>query len=298
MSVWRCCRRCCMACRSRCFACFPAEESARDCCSKAFIAESHCVCMRCSESRILWPSLLSVDSAAAYPGVCSRIVCEWTKAILSVPCACAPSATGAATTSPTHVHTVTTHLIAVSPRERPVSVAPPSSARGVRSEEVAQLEVQLEPRRRAAEGIRAVEAVRPVDPDGPEGRNDAQADAGTTEQPRRIELAGVRPHVPRVHEHVDVEHLRQPRADLARHGEIRPAERIGRRLAVDGGRIVSLGRDGELIIATQRDAVLHTAHGEQLVEEGGVPEHQSRTRRQAHIEADGCLACCTTPLIM
>src|SRR2546430_16897844 len=80
--------------------------------------------MRCSESRILWPSLLSVDSAAAYPGVCSRIVCEWTKAILSVPCACAPSATGAAATSPTHVHTVTTHLIAVSPRERPVSVAP------------------------------------------------------------------------------------------------------------------------------------------------------------------------------
>src|SRR5205814_9392380 len=89
------------------------------------IAESHCCCRRCSESRMLWPSLLSVDSAAAYPGVCSRIVCEWTKAILSVPCACAPSATGAATTSPTHVHTVTTHLIAVSPRERPVSVAPP-----------------------------------------------------------------------------------------------------------------------------------------------------------------------------
>src|SRR5213080_4513452 len=108
--------------------------------------------MRCSESRMLWPSLLSVDSAAAYPGVCSRIVCEWTKAILSVPCACAPSATGAAATSPTHVHTVTTPLIAVSPRERPVSIAPPP-ARGVRPEEVAQLKVQLEPRRRAAEGI-------------------------------------------------------------------------------------------------------------------------------------------------
>src|SRR5436853_6552401 len=174
--------------------------------------------MVCSESRMLWPSLLSVDSAAAYPGVCSRIVCEWTKAILSVPCACAPSTAGAAATSPTHVHTVTTLLIAVSPRERPVSVAP--SARGVRSEEVAQLEVQLEPRRRAAEGIRAVEAVRPIDPDGPEGRNDAQAEAGAVEQPRRIELAGVRPHVPRVHEHVDIEHLRQACADRARHGEI------------------------------------------------------------------------------
>src|SRR2546423_675988 len=79
------------------------------------------------------------------------------------------------------------------------------AARGVRSEEVAQLEVQLEPRRRGAEGIGAVEAVCPVDPDRPEGRDDAQADAGTTEQAGRIELAGVRPHVPRVHEHVDIE---------------------------------------------------------------------------------------------
>src|SRR5437016_13877426 len=216
--------------------------------------------MRCSESRMPWPSLLSVDSAAAYPGVCSRIVCEWTKAILSVPCACAPSATGAATTSPTHVHTVTTHLIAVSPRERPVSVAPPSSARGVRSEEVAQLEVQLEPRRRAAEGIGAVEAVCPADPDRPEGRDDAQADAGTTEQAGRIELAGVRPHVSRVHEHVDIEHLRQPGADLARHREIRLAERAGRRLAVHGRRVVPPGRDGELAVARQGHAVLPAAH--------------------------------------
>src|SRR2546423_4363210 len=123
--------------------------------------------MRCSESRMPWPSLLRVDSAAAYPGVCSRIVCEWTKAILSEPCACAPSTAGAAATSPTHVHTVTTLLIAVSPRESPVSVAPPPPARGVRSEEVAQLEVQLEPRRRAAEAIGAVEAVCPGDPHRP-----------------------------------------------------------------------------------------------------------------------------------
>src|SRR5437667_647790 len=265
-----------MACRSRCFACFPAGESARDCCSKAFIAESHCACIRCSVSRMLWPSLLSVDSAAAYPGVCSRIACEWTKAILSVPCACAPSATGAAATSPTHVHTATTHLIAVSPRERPVSVAPPPPlpGRGVRSEEVAQLEVQLEPRRRAAEGIGTVETVRPVDPNGPERRNDAQAEAGPAEQARGIELTGVRPHVAGVHEHVHIEHLRQPGADLSRHGEIRLPERAGRRLAIDGGRVVSPGRDGELVVATQRDAVLHAAHSEQLIEEGGIPEHE------------------------
>src|ERR1051325_3821457 len=63
MSVWRCCRRWCLAWRSRCFACFAAEESASDCWSKARIAESHCCCIFCSESRMLWPSLLSVDSA-------------------------------------------------------------------------------------------------------------------------------------------------------------------------------------------------------------------------------------------
>src|SRR5438105_13838161 len=236
--------------------------------------------MRCSESRMLWPSLLSVDSAAAYPGVCSRIVCEWTKAILSVLWACAPRPAGAAATSPTYVQMVTTHLITVSPREKPVSVARRSA--GVRSEEVAQLEVQLDPRRRAAEGIRAVEAVCPVDPDRPQGRDDAQAQAGPAEQPRRIELAGARPHVAGVHEHVDIEHLRQPGADLARHGEIRLPERGGRRLAVDGGPVVSVGWDRGLVVAAQRDAVLHAAHRPPLAEEGGIPAHHPPAPAQPH----------------
>src|SRR5690348_18479910 len=83
--------------------------------------------------------------------------------------------------------------------------------RGVGSEEVAELEVQLEARRRPPEGIGAVEAVRPVDADRPEGRDDVQADAGAAEQARRVEVPSASPDVAGVRKGADVEHLRQPR---------------------------------------------------------------------------------------
>src|SRR5439155_27243602 len=64
-----------------------------------------------------------------------------------------------------------------------------------RSEEVAELEVQLEGRRRSPEFVGAVEAVRPVDADGPERRDNAQSDAGAPVQTSRVEFARARPHV-------------------------------------------------------------------------------------------------------
>src|SRR6185437_7633358 len=73
-------------------------------------------------------------------------------------------------------------------------------ARSLRSEEVAELEVQLEGRCGPPELVGAVEAVRPVDADGAERRDDAHSQPRTPEQPGGIELAGVRPYVAGVEE--------------------------------------------------------------------------------------------------
>src|SRR2546426_10439631 len=118
-------------------------------------------------------------------------------AILTPGCACARAwvTAGAAATSPIHAHTVTTRLITVSPREscRSSSRAP---ARAPRSEEVAQLEAELEARCRPSEGVGAVEAVRPVDADGAERCDDAQAQPSAPEQASRADLPGLAPHDP------------------------------------------------------------------------------------------------------
>src|SRR6266446_10005541 len=99
-------------------------------------------------------------------------------------CACARAwvAAGAAAHSPIHAHTVTTRLINALPQRKKLPVQAPHPSADPRSEEVAQLEVQLEGRCRPPEGVGAVEAVRPVDADGAERRDDAQADTGAPEQ--------------------------------------------------------------------------------------------------------------------
>src|SRR5439155_22141091 len=107
-------------------------------------------------------------------------------AILSPGCACARAwvAAGAAASSPIHAHTVTTRLITISPRENYRSRRRARAAAGAhRSEEVAQLEVQLEGRCRPAEAVGAVEAVRPIDADWAERGVDAEFDTGITEHP-------------------------------------------------------------------------------------------------------------------
>src|SRR5438046_5737777 len=92
-------------------------------------------------------------------------------AILSPPpaCACARAwvAAGAAVHSPIHAHTVATRLINDLPQRKKLPVQAPRPSAGPRSEEIAQLEVQLEGRCGPPEGVGAVEAVRPVDADGP-----------------------------------------------------------------------------------------------------------------------------------
>src|SRR3989442_2222472 len=118
-------------------------------------------------------------------------------AILSPPpgadCARAWVAAGAAAQNPIHAHTVTTRLINDLPKRKKLPVPAPRPRAGPRSEEVAQLEVQLEGRCGPSEGVGAVEAVRPVDADGAERRDDAQADTGAPEQAGRAQPRGGRP---------------------------------------------------------------------------------------------------------
>src|SRR3989442_5435940 len=160
-------------------------------------------------------------------------------AILSPPpgaaCARAWVAAGAAAQNPIHAHTVTTRLINDLPKRKKLPVPAPRPRAGPRSEEVAQLEVQLEGRCGSSEGVGAVEAVRPVDADGAERRDDAQADTGAPEQAGRIELAGGRPHVAGVEETVHAEQLRQPRAPPTPPPEGRLPERGARRPGPGGG---------------------------------------------------------------
>src|SRR5882762_9360241 len=210
-------------------------------------------------------------------------------AILSPGCACARAwvAAGATASSPIHAHTVTTRLINDLPKKKNYWSRRRAVARALRSEEVAELEVQLEGRCGPPELVGAVEAVRPVDADRAERRDDADSQPRAPQQPGGIELAGVRPHVAGVEERGQVEHLRQPCPHLAGHREVRLAERGGGRLPVDGVRVVAVRRDRELVVAAQGNAVLHAAHREQLVEEGRVAEHQSGPGREPHHEPDG-----------
>src|SRR5256886_17700671 len=46
-------------------------------------------------------------------------------------------------------------------------------------------------------------------------------------------------------------------------------------------------RNGELVVAAERNAVLHAAHREQLVKEGRVTEHQAGAGRETHHEPHG-----------
>src|SRR2546430_11444675 len=111
-------------------------------------------------------------------------------AILSPGCAWARAwvAAGATASSPIHAHMVTTRLITISPRESYRSRRRARSA-GLRSEEVAELEVQLEAGCGPTEVVSAVEAVRPVDADGAERGDDTQSQPRTPEQARRVALA-------------------------------------------------------------------------------------------------------------
>src|SRR5207244_105463 len=73
-------------------------------------------------------SLLNVDSAAAYPGVCCRICRELMNPILSEgcdPCACASRAAGTVARTPSHAHIVTARLITRLPESIAVDPALP-----------------------------------------------------------------------------------------------------------------------------------------------------------------------------
>src|SRR5207302_11245414 len=109
--------------------------------------------------------------------------------------------------------------------------------------------------------------VGPVDADGAERGDQARADAGAAERAGGIKLAREGPHAAGMEEGAEVEHLRQPQPDLARHQEVRLAERARARLPRAGVRVEAVGGDGELVVAAQRYPVLRAAHREQLIEE-------------------------------
>src|SRR5438046_4394020 len=198
---------------------------------------------------------------------------------------CAPAGAAPPARSPTHAHSVTARVITHLPKSNDRQGDPAARA-GPSLEEVAELEMQLPAGGRLAEDVGAVEPVRPVDADGTEWRDDAEADTGAAQQAGRIELPGARPHVAGVVERRHVEHLRQPRAHLAGHREVGLSERAGARLAAAGARVEPVRGDRELVVAAERDAVLRAAHREELIDERRGAEHEPGAGRQPHDELD------------
>src|SRR3989449_6032604 len=179
---------------------------------------------------------------------------------------CAPAGAATPARSPTHAHSITARVITHLPKSN-CGNGDPARRAAPRLEEVAELEMQLPAGGRLAEDVGAVEPVRPVDADGTEWRDDAEADAGAAQQAGRIELPGARPHVAGVIERRHVEHLRQPRAHLAGHREGRLSECTVARLPAAGSRVRTVVADRERVVAAERDAVLRAAHREELIDE-------------------------------
>src|SRR5947208_1771248 len=198
---------------------------------------------------------------------------------------CAPAGAAPPARSPTHAHSVTARVITHLPKSNDRQGDPAARA-GPSLEEVAELEMQLPAGGRLAEDVGAVEPVRPVDADGTEWRDDAEADTGAAQQAGRIELPGARPHVAGVVERRHVEHLRQPRAHLAGHREVGLSERAGARLAAAGARVEPVRGDRELVVAAQGDAVVRAAHCDEQHGKRRVAEHASAPGGETRVQLD------------
>src|SRR5205814_1483019 len=114
--------------------------------------------------------------------------------------------------------------------------------------------MQLPARGRLAEEIGAIEPVRPVDADGTEGRDDAEADTGTAQQTGGVERAAARER--RVPATLEVHALEVARAP-ERAAALRDADRVhrprGRERQIDPGVAHDRKTDGgaDAVVAAQ-----------------------------------------------
>src|SRR5688572_10235665 len=134
-------------------------------------------------------------------------------------------------------------------------------------EQLTESEMQYPLRVRTAVPVQTIEAVAVIEPEWPERGDRGNADAGTSEEPGRVELSGGRVHVADIVEQVRVQRLVHAEAQFGGRGEERLAEREAGRAEIVRVGDVPEGRDGELVISAQLLAVLDTAEREFLREE-------------------------------
>src|SRR4051794_11900842 len=153
-------------------------------------------------------------------------------------------------------------------------------------EEVPQLEMELPPGLGAASDVHLVEPVAQIHPDRSQGRDHCAPEARSPEEPGWIPLAGRAIDVARVKEGTHVKCLTDPCPGLDRKGGVGLAEGLGARgSAAPGTRIESIRGDGELIVAPQRNPVLHASQGIQVLVEGAsVTKNKPRLRGQSEHE--------------
>src|SRR3954463_13264479 len=131
-------------------------------------------------------------------------------------------------------------------------------------EELSQLEMELQARRRPPLTINLVEPIPDIHTQRSEGAQRRNSKAEAAEKPRRIELTRLVPNVAALEEAVQVEGLIDPKTKLPGADEESVAERRPAGLRLVGLRIEPVRRDRELVVAAELLAILGAAHGERL----------------------------------
>src|SRR5206468_4221906 len=146
--------------------------------------------------------------------------------------------------------------------------------------------MQLPARCRTPLRINLVETIPEVNTQRSEWAQGTYSKSSAPEQPRRVELTRLVPHVATLEEGVEVERLIDAQSYLSGADEERVAERRYLSLILVRVRIEPVRRDRELVVAAELLAVLRAAHRKSLrIEEWtGVAEDRSCPRRQTDHE--------------
>src|SRR5438874_1383441 len=150
-------------------------------------------------------------------------------------------------------------------------------------EELSELEVELPARCRTPLRINLVEPIPYVYAQGSKRAQGAHPEAEAAEQTARVELSRLVPDVAALEEGVQIQRLIHPQPKFGRPHEVRITERRSARLRLIGVRVEAVWRNGELVVPTQRLAVLGAAERERLgVEERArIPKQRTRLGGQS-----------------
>src|SRR5947207_632723 len=150
-------------------------------------------------------------------------------------------------------------------------------------EELSELEVELPARCRTPLRINLVEPIPYVYAQGSKRAQGAHPEAEAAEQTGRVELSRLVPDVAALEEGVQIQRLIHPQPKFGRPHEVRITERRSARLRLIGVRVEAVWRNGELVVPTQRLAVLGAAERERLgVEERArIPKQSTRLGGQS-----------------